>query len=241
MKNLIDYFSANIGKSDAYTTMTNHIYQEVGGVRQYASNDVRFGGSVSIPRNDTKYRGNSVYDSLRVFDIITDVIKSGKLPDDPVHGLYGFIFEGSLFVYPGPTLGSWAQQWCGAHSQLPIPGLGNRLYHTHFIGDWITRNPFLAYPYSCGRKQFENGISPNNNKQADTLVKIFDHELIEHVSNYDRAWYWHFAGSINSGNENGDMCAEQQAPYLRDSTIANAIVGSKTWLLQSNWMPVLIL
>ena len=26
-------------------------------------------------------------------------------------------------------------------------------------------------------------------------------------------------------------------PYLKDSTTANAIVGSRTWLLQNNWMP----
>ena len=239
MKTLIDDFTAHVGKSDAYTTMTNHIYQVVNGVKEYASKDVRFGGSISVPRNDTKYYTNGNLDFLSIF---TDVIASGKLPNDPVHGLYGLVFEGDL-NFDAPIGGLWAGSpkgggtWCGIHGYLPVDTLGGTQYHLYAVGDPITTNDPLAS--GCTRRQFNGGSSPNNNLQADNLVKVIYHELAEEVSNYDEAWRWTTPGSFLSGSivENADLCNEAFYPYLKDSTTANTIVGSRTWLLQNNWMP----
>ena len=234
MKELINYFTANIGKSDAYTTMTNDIYQIVDNVKTYASNDVRFGGSVSIPADDTIYGGSNSSYPLDFQKLVGDIITSGKLPNDPIHGLYTIIYQGNKLVcipqFPNQCSD---YSFCGFHSPYPIKSLG-ATYHFSLVGDPKTAVPPQT---GCMRQQFRNGKSPNNNLQADNIVKTVYHELVEEVSNYDGTWLWPNSSSIWSEKENADICSQNFEPYLPNTTMANAIVGSKRWLLQLNWVP----
>jgi hypothetical protein len=108
------------------------------------------------------------------------LISSGLLPDDPIHGIYGVIFHGSMNFYDDiGGNGNWAGgldggNWCGFHSQTSQSG---KIYKFHVIGDSYTSH---NYPIGCERDEFISaGESPNNNIQADNIVKAFTHSLIE--------------------------------------------------------------
>lgn len=238
MKTLIDFFSDNIGNSNYYTTMTNHYYQKINGKVTYASKQVKFGKSISL--GTTLTSGDLT--TSTVISIIADLISSGKLPNDP-NGIYGFIFRGS-FNFDDDSAGTksaWAGspslygEWCGFHSKYTTDQ-GKSYIKYHVVGDAVT-SPL--YPnVGCERSEFTSSkASPNNNMQADNIVGTFTHELVETASNFDNAWWWQTPNSINTGYENADICNGDVQPYLRNSTIANVVVGGKQWLLHKNWVP----
>ena len=226
MKELLNDFTKNVGKSKMYSTVTNHYYQLINGVKEYASNDVRFGGSVSI--EPTKTQGTLTF--ADTFSIIYDVISNGLLPNDPEHGLYGLIHNGNLTVYDSRDQPSWPDKQCGYHSTFPLAST----YNYYVVGDPITKSPPND---GCMRSHFKNGVSPNNNLQADNIVKTLYHELVEAVAP-GRVWGWNNNTSFNAFNENMDCCTRSYYPFLANTnSTANVIVGSKKWLIQNNWIP----
>ena len=83
-KELLDYYSDNIGSSDYYSIMTKHYYQNISGQISYITDQVKFVKSVSV--NTTQTTGTVKVTDL--LEIVGDLLAKGDLPDGYKHNNY---------------------------------------------------------------------------------------------------------------------------------------------------------
>jgi hypothetical protein len=226
MKYLVDFFAQNLGGSSWYNIMTAY-YQVINGVTTYASNDLRFGGSISIAVSSRK---GSLSDS-DVRAAISNAISGKTLPLDS-NAVYTFIFRGDINFDGWVGFGGQSPRWCGYHSTFNYNKTGV-VIHYSVIGDSGTAR--IAGFGGCSGLGLH--LTANKNFGADCTASIFAHEVVEAVSNDFSAWNDHNATSATNGFENADMCAWQFGKLLPLSINANVVVGGKKWLLQTNWLP----
>eukprot|EP01036_Dinobryon_divergens_P036212 gene36212-47097_t len=182
--NLINYFSANIGNSSWYKTVTTYYQVNDDGSKTYASASVVLKKSVTV---QASVKRRNVVDR-DVIDAIVSRINLGLLPVDE-NGIYNVIFRGE-FKYSG-----WLSQWCGFHSVFATTD--GRLLKYTVQGDPSTAATDSQI-YCEGSSVFPTA---NGNTGADSLVNILAHDIAETVTDYDDAW--------NEGStafEIGDRC-----------------------------------
>eukprot|EP00884_Botryococcus_braunii_P016225 jgi/Botrbrau1/3286/Bobra.174_1s0051.2 len=203
------------------------------------SNNVNWGGHTFVLKDDPDgcFLGNELDDS-NIFDIVTCSITAQKLktqvngrfkPIDP-NGIYFVITTADVNETSG-----FCDFYCGWHS--------NAAFHKQNI-----RYSFVGSPLQCpkGCMQLQKS-SPNNIPEADGLVSILAHELIETVSDPDGdAWY------DAKGQENADKCAWNYGHIKQvGNTYYNVgpwkcppdmgasdycINDGRKWLIQTNWV-----
>jgi hypothetical protein len=207
---LVNYFSANIGSSSWYKTVTTYYQVNDDGSKTYASASV-------VLKKSVVYDANTERRTIVDRDVIEAIVKNinaGALPVDE-NGIYNVIFRGE-FTYSG-----WLSQWCGFHSVFATTD-GHLLKYT-VQGDPSTAT---ASQDSC------KGIATstvNGNTGADSLVSILAHEIAETVTDYNDAWN---EGSTET--EIGDRCGwDFFLGNSSDTRNWNVLVGNKRYLVQS--------
>lgn len=208
-KSLMDYFATYIGNSDWYSIM-----------RHYTTGTTSIAGAVTFKKSTSILTGTlaTLTDSA-VITIITNLFTSNTLTVD-ANGIYAFIFKGDI------AFSGWLTQWCGYHSSFN--------YNGKLIKYFISGDP--AYGTNGVNCQgYRGGVTANGNLGADSVSTVYAHELVETVSDcLGNAFY---ASTPNGLQENADLCAWNWISMLPGYSNANVVIGTKKFLLQSNWLP----
>lgn len=110
-RNLIDYFSYNVGNSSWYKTLSTYYQVNADGSKTYASTSVVLKRSINIFPGAKRI---TITDSDIVTGILAQFNSASKpLPVD-TNGIYVVIFRDD-FDYDG-----WLQSWCGFHSSFAL-------------------------------------------------------------------------------------------------------------------------
>ena len=151
--------------------------------------------------------------------IVDTLLKANIFPTDS-SALY------FVFTDPSVTVNGFGTSFCGYHGYFkPSNGLATSVQYS-FVG-----NPGTTYIGGCAA---QSASSPNGNVQADAMVSVTAHELVETVSDpLLNAWF------DSAGNENGDKCAWVFGTTTSTAPYSNTTVGGAAYLVQQNWDPVL--
>jgi hypothetical protein len=163
---------------------------------------------------DTSKYGLNLTDA-NIYYIVSDAIKSGKLPKDP-NGVYFVLTSQEVNASSG-----FCRSYCGWHTYNYI--LGTNIKYS-FVG-----NPARC-PSTCTGQPTK---SPNNNVGADGMASVIVHELHEAITDpYLNAWY------DSRGYENADKCAWNfgTRSIATNGSYYNVTLGSRQFYIQQNWV-----
>mmetsp|Transcript_7557 Transcript_7557/g.10684 ORF Transcript_7557/g.10684 Transcript_7557/m.10684 type:complete len:461 (+) Transcript_7557:99-1481(+) len=217
-KALMNYFTANLGSSSWYNTLTSY-YQIVDGVKTFVSKSLVYKKSVDVVATKTTISVNDI------INIILTLFNAGKLPVDS-NGVYTLFFRGDITAtWTTNTLLYWLVDFCGYHGAF-------RITNGPIIKFMVIGDPSYAGANgeACEQIRFSDpGGTANNNLGADSMVSVYAHEMAETITNYNGAWYFN-----SNGNENGDACYWDFGDYSGNS---NMVAGTKRFLVQQMWVP----
>jgi hypothetical protein len=208
---LLNYWAQHIAPSPYFNINTTY-----GDTSGNVPNAVSFfSGSYS----DTGSLGTQLSDNS-IATIVSNGINSGVLGPagvaDP-NGLY------MVLTAPGVSETSgFLTQYCGWHS---AGSWGKTPVQYAFIGN--AAGPGL---YHCAE---QTASSPNNDPGADAMISVMSHELEETATDpQGNAWY------DSTGEENADKCAWTFGTTFNavNGSLANMTLGSKSFLIQQNWL-----
>jgi hypothetical protein len=202
---ILEDFLRNIAPSPYFNINTT--YYNASNVK--VSNSVAFAGST----NDN-YSQGAVLSDAGVQAVVSSAITSGRLPNDPTHGVYFVLTSADVDESSG-----FCTKYCGWHTYGTIAG-SNIKYS--FVG-----NPDRC-PAAC---QAQSG-GPNGNPGADGMASIIAHELEEAVTDPQlNAWF------DKRGQENADKCAWTfgSTYTVANGSAANVKLGTRDFLIQQNW------
>jgi len=216
-KALMNYFTANLGSSSWYNTLTSY-YQIVDGVKTFVSKSLVYKKSVDVVATKTTISVNDI------INIILTLFNAGKLPVDS-NGVYTLFFRGDITAtWTTNTLLYWLVDFCGYHGAFRITN--GPIIKFMVIGD----PSYASNGYQCEEIiSTDPGGTANNNLGADSMVSVYAHEIAETITNYNFAWYFN-----SNGNENGDACFWDFGAYTGNS---NMVAGTKRFLVQQMWVP----
>lgn len=173
-----------------------------------------FGGDGNINLIQTIQDNYSVGKTISSpFDIINYHIFKGNIPNDP-NAIYSILTYKDVFLY------GFCSQFCGFH------GSSNG-----FLMLWVGDS--VQCGGGCGSTQ--NGISINNDSDADLSINILAHEIVETVSDpFLNAWF------DDNGNENADKCSWNFGTSYTESNGAKWNIQTSTgkYQIQTNWDPI---
>eukprot|EP00884_Botryococcus_braunii_P008303 jgi/Botrbrau1/17474/Bobra.0054s0061.1 len=192
------------------------------------SNRVDYAGSTYIHSGDPCFQGNSLDDDA-IFNVVKCVLDAKALRWDP-KGWYVVLTSSDVTETSG-----FCSKYCGWHAHDTWRGNNVRF---GFVG-----SP-LKCPNSCMKQQW---FSPNTVSEADGMVSILGHEIVETMTDPDgNAWY------DDKGYENADKCAWNYGDvsingwsYYNVGPLACAKGKACTdaaknegryWLIQGNWV-----
>jgi len=206
---LVGYFLGNLGGSAHYGINTT--YGDSVGAGHTVANALSYTGYWA-DAGSAPVSGANVSDTAVQNEIIKG-FTGGQLAYDP-STVY------AVFTGAGVNLGGGAfTQYCAYHGDFSWNG--NTVLYAVMPYDYTN-------PAAC------SGLSgsPNADPAADTEVSTLVHELEE--ANTDpqlNAWY------DSAGNENADKCAWNfGTTFTSGGGKANVTIGSKSFLVQQNWL-----
>ncbi len=214
---LVDYFSANLGSSSWYKTVTTYYQVNKDGSKTYASASVQLKKSVAY---QPTARARTIPDDTVIANIIVSLLTSQQMPVDE-NGIYNVFFRGD-FKYGGWIANANQGGWCGYHSNFALTD-GRVLKFT------VTGDPSTA-PSDLQMNCAGIFVSANGNFGADSMVNILAHQIPEVVTNDDGAWN---DGSDAPNGEIGDICEWDFQLDENSNANWNIIVGKMKFLVQS--------
>jgi hypothetical protein len=224
--------SPYFGINSSYTDSSGHV-----------RNVVTYGGEAAVG-----YARGLTIDGAKIFDVVAETIHSGGLPLDP-NGVYFVLTSADVSVagdHPGE---GFCNTFCAWHG---VGHLGSTNFQFAFVGN-SDRCPGMCEAQTT---------SPNGNAGADAMASWIAHELEESATDpkFDA---WFNATPVGVG-ENADKCEfnfgqEYQVPIMPVSvpgqftarlaaatsvispaplptTRANMRLGSRDYLIQTNWL-----
>lgn len=206
----------------------------------------------------------SSQDSLTDSDISTIIqsataSKGWSFPDS--NGIYSVFFRGDLtYASSINNNEAWGTKWCGFHSDsfpnlngAQVSIVGDTSFKTSLQGgcagqfsDCATngyyipnpQSPFCRTGYTCSALPDCYLLPPNGNIGADAAVKVYDHEIMEIVSDGNGAYYVTDPNAQCRGYENGDLCSQSYSDVQYTAGVghwnAQFSNGGK-FLLQDGW------
>lgn len=205
---LIPEFVSNLGGSALWNSATSYYQVNADGSKTYVPNLLKYGAAAS----DNYSYGTSVSDAA-VYYIIKNALAGGALPAQDPNGIY------LVLTSPDVNLSSGlCTSYCGWHT---ASSLNSKKLRYAAIGSSIR----------CGGCLTPG--TPNNARNADSMISVIYHELMETATDPDfTAWY-----DTNS-YENGDRCAWNfgQTWVSANGQPANIHVGQRDYLVQTNWV-----
>jgi hypothetical protein len=176
----------------------------------HLSNSVAFKGSTT----DSYSQGTSLSD-MSVATIVSNAIKSGKLPKD-TNGVYFVLTSADVNETSG-----FCSKYCGWHSWTAV-GLSAIKY------------AFVGNPDRCPSACTSHWASPNGNAGADGMATIIAHESEEAAT--DPVVFGWYDGSTSA--ENADKCVWTFGTTYTaaNGAPANMKLGSRDFLIQRNWV-----
>mmetsp|Transcript_19092 Transcript_19092/g.27315 ORF Transcript_19092/g.27315 Transcript_19092/m.27315 type:complete len:1041 (+) Transcript_19092:35-3157(+) len=209
-RQLMDYFSTYLGKTDWYKALYSY-YQIVNGVKTYISQPAVFGRS-------TTYLPTARAIEVTEYQLqqsIIDSINLNRIPYDP-NALYTVMFRGDF------KTSGWLTNWCGYHAYFNLAPGQPVAYAV--IGDPST-SPDQSLQSNC---EGWNPPTANGNLGADSMISVYAHEVAEALTGTYSAW------QMDNGDENGDACSWNFGPIPVQS---NMKIGNLSALVQQLWKP----
>ena len=220
-RSLVDYFTANVGNSSWYKTVSHSYYQiNKDNSTTYASRNLTFVKSINVNSGLTAATAKTPLNDTVLIQSIVNAFNSQKLPID-TNAVYSVIFRGDL------TYSGWLTNWCGFHSSFVL-NTGQVI--KYLVAGNI--NPVLSAGSNNGLQcaEFISG-SANNNPGADGIASVYGHELAEVITDWNKAWH-----RDSDQNEVADVCIWDFGVDLT-TTNWNVNIGSKQFLVQNIWRP----
>jgi len=222
--NVMSDFVSNIGKSP-YMNIVQSYSDNLG----VASSDLSLSGVAFHP---TYSQGQNVSDQ-GVVTIIQDEITSGAFGNiipDP-NGIY-IVLTASDVIQTGID-GVFGADFCGWHSYT-----AQFLYA--FVGSGGGRLDAKGNPICIAQYP----LSPNDNPNADAMVDVVAHELVETITDpHLNAWYDSYTTFNNKKAEDevGDKCAwyfgrSSDTYQVSNGSDANIHLGSRDFYVQTQWI-----
>jgi hypothetical protein len=202
---VVNIAAASGQNTDVYS-VDNEYYQETAGAKQYVNYDLKAGKAIidtdPLPASGCKATGGNTacITDQQLRDELTNLAQKQGLPTDVDH-FY------PVFLAPNVE----TQDRDGNNSVSSYCG-----YHRSF-GSGSSYIDYADIPYepdAC-----PSGQAPNGNATADGAVSTLSHELNEAITDPDDPA---FAWNDSSGNEIGDICAQNYGPPLGSTNPKNA-------------------
>eukprot|EP01038_Epipyxis_sp_PR26KG_P004888 gene4888-6846_t len=220
---LLQYFANNLAGSSWLNIHTTYKNQSGSPLK----NGLIFGQNLFIPTTQVNLTNDFVV------NLIASNLDNDILPID-TNAMYTFFFRGDLQFAVGEQY--WLQQWCGYHYSFTYTAKTGNTYIIKYavVGDASLSS--TAGESGCTWPLLTTVPPPNGNRDHDSMVSVYAHELSETVTNPTGQGYYFDPDSGSGGQENADRCQWQRGPLLPGSNNANAVIGSKSFLIQTNWV-----
>jgi phosphate-induced protein 1 len=216
-KDILETFADSIGGTPWYNINTSY-YQ---GLTQTADNSINNAAAFKASAYDDYSRGTAISDN-DVGSIVQDQVDSGKLPNDPKHGVYFVLTSADVTETSG-----FCTSYCAWHGYQPQSN-GTSL-KLAFIG-----NAEQQCPFNC-IYNFQTPMS--GNLGADGMANAIAHELAESVTDpVGTGWI-----NLPAGIEIGDLCAfifgdAYHSGYANDPYPPNMYFEGIPYLIQELWV-----
>jgi len=209
---LVGYFLNHIGGSP-YFNINSTYYNSAGThVANVVSYTQFYANNTSVPAS-----GASVSDAA-MLSMLQTAFNTGKLTYDS-GTLYNIFTKGTVNLG-----GGFGTQYCAYHSwgTVTVGGVARTVLYSAMPDDY-------AKPSACS-----SGLAAaNGDPHADAEVSVLVHEIEETTTDMNgNAWY------DSVGNENADKCAWNYGSTFTTASggVANVTLGSKSFLIQQNWV-----